>query len=313
MKQRTHTIRAVAILLAGLLLLPLAGCGRGAVGEAAKRDYAVYYLNSSEDQIQTEKFTPMDTSTDALIAELVALQQQAPADSDGIPLLPAGTAIEDYSFAEGTLTLNLSKSYTEIEPAREILARAGLVRTFIQINGVLRVAFQAGGRPIKDQSGNEIGALTAGSFLENAGKEINAYQLTTLKLYFASEDGERMVAETHPVYYTSNEPLERVVVEELMRGPREQGHLAVLASTASVLSVTAQDQICYVNFEASPVSPLVTASEEVQVWAIVNSLIENCSVSKVQFSIAGKSDGVFLDHVPLGRSFEKNNQLIQGG
>ena len=311
-KTRIHN-RITVFVLALVLAFSAAACGPQSEESRGDdvRSYQAFFLNQEQDQIQAELFSPMDDSTETMLLELVALQQQGPKDKELVPLLPEGTKIRDYELSSGTLTIDLDASYTAMEPSREILTRAGLVRTFVQVDGVSRVVFQVEGEPLTDPAGNEVGALTAASFLENAGKEINAYQQTSLVLYFTDEAGEGLVSERRTAYYTSNEPLERVVIEELMRGPSETGHYPVIASTVSVLSVTTQDQVCYVNFESSTASPLITASEEVQLYAIVNSLIENCSVSKVQFSIADSSEGVFLQEISLDQNFEKNTQLIK--
>ena len=308
-RRRIHN-RILCVLSAAVLLLSLAGC-KGGNGTAAARGYVLYYLNEDENQIRTERFAPMDTETNAMILELVALQRQSPKNDELHLLLPAGVELLNYDLEDETLTLNFNAAYGNMAPGREILTRAGLVRTFVQVDGVSRVALSIDGKPMKDQAGNEVGPMTAASFLENAGKEINAYQRTTLVLYFADETGGNLVSERHPVYYISNEPLEKVVLEELKRGPSEAGHSPVLAATTNILSVTSQDQTCYVNFEGSPAGSLVTATEEVQVFAIVNSLIENCSVNKVQLSIGGESDVVFQNEISLKQSFEKNTSLIR--
>lgn len=73
------------------------------------------------------------------------------------------------------------------------------------------------GDPLKDSKGREIGTMTADSFLENSGREIYQYQYATLTLYFANEAGDHLVKETRRVPYSTNIPLERVVVEQLMK------------------------------------------------------------------------------------------------
>lgn len=125
--------------------------------------------------------------------------------------------------------------------------RAGLVRTFVQVPEVERVTLLIDGDPLKDSKGREIGTMTADSFLENSGREIYQYQYATLTLYFANEAGDHLVKETRRVPYSTNIPLERVVVEQLMKGPKEDGHYAVLPDTMNVLSVTTSDRIAYVN------------------------------------------------------------------
>ena len=63
--------------------------------------------------------------------------------------------------------------------------------------------------------------MSLDSFLENTGKEIMAYQYKELNLYFTNEEGNQLVPEARQVYYNGNTPIEKVIVEQLLRGPGE--------------------------------------------------------------------------------------------
>ena len=47
-----------------------------------------------------------------------------------------------------------------------------------------------------------------------------------------------------------------------------------------------------------------------QFTPIANSLAETCHVSRVQFSVNGKSDVMFRDAMSLDRLYEENTRLI---
>lgn len=55
----------------------------------------------------------------------------------------------------------------------------------------------------------------------NDGNEINTYELVKVKLYFAT-DGDKLIAAYREKHYSTNTPLERFVVEELIAGPSGQ-------------------------------------------------------------------------------------------
>lgn len=55
--------------------------------------------------------------------------------------------------------------------------------------------------------------MTAESFVENPGEQINAIQTTTLTLYFSNRDGDALVKETQTVHYSSNISIEKLVIE----------------------------------------------------------------------------------------------------
>ena len=59
--------------------------------------------------------------------------------------------------------------------------------------------------------------------MENSGKQINDYKYISMDLYFSDETGEKLKSENRALYYSSNVPLERVVVEQLIKGPAGVG------------------------------------------------------------------------------------------
>ena len=155
--------------------------------------------------------------------------------------------------------------------------------------------------------------MTTDSFVENSAETINAYQSAVMTLYFTDLTGTKLIPETRKVYYTSSEPLERAVVEELFKGPRVTGSMATFGTDIHILSVITQDDICYVNLDSSSVR--ITAapdvSEEVQIYAIVNSLTDTCGVSKVQITLDGETNTVFRKTVRLSEPFSRKDSLIE--
>ena len=107
-------------------------------------------------------------------------------------------------------------------------------------------------------------------------------------------------------------PLERVVVEQLMKGPKEDGHYAVLPDTMNVLSVTTSDRIAYVNFDKSfKDSALSSVAEQIPIYAVVDSITANCKVDKVQFSINGESDVTFRETMKLNQFYEEDLSYLE--
>ena len=44
-------------------------------------------------------------------------------------------------------------------------------------------------------------------------------------------------------------PWERLVIEQLLKGPSSSGAYATIPANTKILSVSTRDQICYVNFD----------------------------------------------------------------
>ena len=297
------------IALAALWLGLCAGCG--SVADVGTGDaFSLYYLNGELDQLETVRYTPLTSDKEAMVTELIGQQGAAPQDGGMVPLLPEGTQIRSYELDGTLLTLDFNAMYSNMFIGREALVRGGLVREFLQVDGIERVAFTVEGEPLKDSYGEEIGAMNKNSFVENSAETINAYQSAKMTLYFTDETGTRLLPETRKVYYISSEPPERAVVEELAKGPSASGLYPSFAPDISVLSVVMQDGVCYVNLGSTDSTSNLNASEEVQIYSIVDSLADTCGVEKVQFSIDGDSTGVFRRDMSMSEQYSREESLI---
>ena len=270
----------------------------------------MYYLNAEMNQFATSAYVPTGKSTDALVQEVLAKQLEPAPEMDMQSLLPEGVSVKSYMLDGTTLQLNFDKTYNGIPTGREVLCRGGLVRQFLQVAGVDRVAFYVEDEPLKDSYGKEVGPMTNESFVENSASTINAYQSANMTLYFTDSTGTKLLPESRRAYYISSEPLEWAVVEEIEKGPRLAGRYATYSAGSNVLSVITQDGVCYVNLETKGVASPLNVAEDVQIYSIVNSLIDTCGVSKVQFSIDGDSNIVFREKISLTEQFTKNEDLI---
>ena len=292
------------------VLILLAGCSRSE-SEEKTADYFMYYLSLDGNQVVENACEPEASQGEELIQEFAEKFNETPEKEDYQRLMAKDVEIEGWTLEDSTLTLKIRGPYESMSRPREVLVRAGLVRGFTQIPEVERVQITTEDGELKDSSGNVIGPMTRESFVENAGKEINNYQYTTLTLYFANETGDKLVSETRSVYYSTSMPLERVVVEQLVKGPSEEGHYAVLSPDTNILSVTTSDNIAYVNFDETFVNGTISVAQEIPVYALVNSITTNCPVQRVQFSINGESDVTFRESMKLNQFYEKDLSYLE--
>lgn len=301
-------MRRLLAVLAALILL--AGCSGNGETEAPS-EYFMYYLSLEANKVVENAYEPEASSGDEMIQEFVDRLNETPEGEDYQRLMPKDVKIDSYSLEDSTLTLTIGGDYEQMERPREVLVRVGLVRAFTQISGVDRVQIVTENGELKDSAGNVIGAMTRESFVENAGSEINNYQYTTLTLYFANETGDKLVPETRSVYYSTSVPLERVVVEQLVKGPAEEGHYAVLPSDTNILSVTTSENIAYVNFDNTFMNGTMSVVQEIPIYALVNSITTNCPVQRVQFSIDGESDVTFRESMKLNQFYERDLSYLE--
>ena len=210
----------------------------------------------------------------------------------------------------GTLTVFLSSDYEELETVREILTRAALVNTLCQIDGVDSVSFLCGDHPLTNEDGSVVTAMNSDMFIFNSGKEIMNYEKVRLHLYFANEDGDQLVDTYRNVVYNSNISMERLVVEQVLKGPNSDVVFPTLNPAAKVLSVTTRDGVCYVNLDQAFLTEPYGVTSQVAIYSLVNSLTELSSVSAVQITIEGKTGKAFMDS-SLSSAFERNLSVVR--
>ena len=150
-----------------------------------------------------------------------------------------------------------------------------------------------------------MGWMNAEQFINNDGNEINTYEPVRVKLYFASEDGTNLIAAYREKHYSTNTPLERFVVEELIAGPTIEGLYPSINPATKVISVLTMDGICYVNLDENFLTVQGNVSTDVSIYSIVNSLVELSNINKVQILINGEVPTTFAATV-----FERNLDIV---
>lgn len=302
-------MRRLKMSLLLLVLCLLMGCTKRSEVKG-EGEYYLYYTNLEVTGLSSEVYKASAVTPEDLIPELLDALNHEPQEHTHFLLLSDTVYISDYTYDGSLVTLYMSKPYSEMPNTKEVLVRAGLVRTLVQIDGVDSVQIYVGDFPLTDSKGNEIGPMKARNFIENSGKEINSYKSASIQLFFTNADGNRLVSEERKLYYSSNVPLEQIIVEQLILGPKEAGNYATLPTTASVLNVTIVDGICYVNFNKAFLEQALSIQQEIPIYSISQSLIENCKVESVQISVEGEAELTFRESMPLNRFYEKNNALL---
>lgn len=301
-----------AVLLTLVLLSGMTGCARE---EKEDSGLLLYYLNEDLSSLNTLSYLMEDGKSKAdLSPQEMAddmLEQLATPSGDVRSIAPIQNfTVTGTTLQNGTLTVFLSSDYEELETVREILTRAALVNTLCQIDGVDSVSFLCGDHPLTYEDGSVVTAMNSDMFIFNSGKEIMNYEKVRLHLYFANEDGDQLVDTYRNVVYNSNISMERLVVEQVLKGPNSDVVFPTLNPAAKVLSVTTRDGVCYVNLDQAFLTEPYGVTSQVAIYSLVNSLTELSSVSAVQITIEGKTGKAFMDS-SLSSAFERNLSVVR--
>lgn len=285
------------------------GCGEESSGSAV----TVCFANSDRNGLVEKKTEIVPEAAASVQAEMLldAMSDESLMPDNAQALIEDKNMVLGFEINEKIIYVDMDRSFDRLSASDKLLLRAGLTKTLQQVPGIRSVGILVDGEPAKDSYGNPIGPTSSSAFLENPSKEINEYINTNMLLYFSDVSGEKLVPESRRVYYSSNAPLEEVVVSEIIKGPYESGKLAVFPSDTNILSVTIQDDICYINFDESISNAAASEVDPyVQIYSLVNSIQSVCNVSRVSFSVNGSSDYDYAGEIAFNTIFEPRKDLI---
>lgn len=300
--------RILCFILSLAMIFSMTGCNQE---EKKKGEYLIYYLNMDKSKIVAEEYDSTGAEGEALVEELLMKLQSAPDSSKLRQTIPANVIVNSFKRNGAYLYVDFSKEYMELKPEEEILVRASIVRTLAQIGEGQLIAFTVNSEPLLSHDGTLVGSMSADSFVENPGKQINSSVETTLTLYFANKDGTKLVKETRTVHYNSNTSMEKLIMEQLIEGPKKSGTMSTVPSGTKLISVSVVDGVCYVNLSESFKNQNAEVNEEIVLYSIVNSLTESQTVTQVQISINGSTDGKLRFTYDLSKMYERDLKLLK--
>lgn len=302
------------LLLLWLTIWCLGGCARKeepVPRELQEGTYKIYYINGSMTKLAPKEYYTQTRDQESLIQELMDQFLNVPNDVDSQVALSDKVGYLGYRQENQVLYLYFDAGYgsrVNMNPTREILCRAALAKTMTQIQGIDYISIYVADQPLLDSYGNPVGMVTGTDFVEGIS-DINAYEKSQFKLFFADETGQWLVEENREVVHSINTSLERVVVEELIKGPQVEGHYRTLPEDTRLLNVSVNENICYINFDATFLNNTLEVKEYIPIYSIVNSLSESSTVSKVQITINGSQNVMFRDVISLNTQFERNLEI----
>ena len=284
------------------------GCSGSDEGTAMN----IYYLDPEGYALVQDEYFRKAENPEAAVEEVLHALQNPKDIKEFQTTIPSSVEIKKFRLKDNILELTFDENYLELSKSIDVLLRASVVQTMVQIPEIKYVSFYVEDEPLKDLSGNAIGRMCAEDFAQNTGSSLKSYQETDLKLYFADKDGMKLVAEKHEgVHYNINTSIEKLVVEQLMKGSRSDKRSGTIPDTVKLLGVSVKDGICYVNFDSAFLTEGFNQKPEVAIYSIVNSIIANGNTTKVQILVDGSVDVSFKGTIDLSEPLEWRADLIE--
>lgn len=310
-KNGRSALRFMTVFLLTLCILSasLTGCTPPDVNEGSIR---VFYLNTEKTALVTRSHELHAETVYGQTEELLDLLSTVPPE-EGYSAPISNFERRDFSIEKNTVILELSGEYRELDNITEKLTRAAIVNTLCEITDIRRVTIRVNGALIVDENGNKSENMTADQFIYNAGSEMLNFERAEIHLYFASEDGKQLVESYRTVVFNGNIPMERLVLEEIIRGPNTDYNHPTVNENTKVVNILTRDNICTVTLDKTFLTNPYPVDPEVSVYSIVNSLTELPAIRQVQILIEGEDNPVLMNTFKLNSEtlLQKNTGLIQ--
>ena len=294
----------------GLCLLAMTGCGRGKGSGPGKNATFVYYVNTEGTDLVKEGYRIEDVPTEKVIGDMLQVMQEKPDSIEYKSVFPKGLKIQSWVLTDAILDIHFNSAYKDMKPEEEVLLRAAVVQSLTQIHGVDYIDFFVENEPLMDSVGEVIGYMDAESFLQYKGSSLHMYQLGNLKLYFSNEKGDGLVPREVSIRYNSNMSIERLIVEQLIKGPSGEGIGPVIPPETKVIGVSVKDNVCYVNLDEGFLNNTYVTDPRITIYAIVNSIVDGGASSQVQISVNGESNIKYMGSVDLSKPLSRDLDLV---
>ena len=269
----------------------------------------LYYTNKDNSQILTEtrevKLSRGQTLPQLSVEELL----KGPKTEGLKSTIPDNTKLLNIKVKDKVATVNLSGDFSGFSGMMaESLAVISIVNTLTDLEGIEKAHILVDDYELIAPSGDPYGPL-ASYDIEQINRDLNKQTIT---LYFPDEQAMHVIPEKRDV--VKNDPLEVIVVKELMKGPETPGLTEpTIPKEAKLLSVEVKDEVAYVDFSRDLIEKHVGGStgEMMTIAPIVNSLTELPGIKKVQFLVEGKKEKTLAGHVIFDEPFERSEDWIK--
>lgn len=302
------------VLIMLIPVLSLTGCEDNQEKESAGNGLKIYYLSKEKNKICSVPYVKVKGTNDKTVKDQVEsmLMRLLRSPSDEYEVgLPKDCEILDYTLDGNQLTIYFSDQYVEMDTTLEVLTRACIVKTLIQINQIQGISFMVNDGPLRNAKGEYVGMMTEDTFIENVGQQINTIASQDITLYVASADGHHLHGIRKSVYTSTNISSEKLIVKHLLDMHKGKDYQPSLPVNTKLISVSTLDGVCIVNFDSGFLEQNYLIDEDVVIYSIVDSLCELSTVNKVQISVNGETDMVYRENRSLDELFERNLDLVE--
>ena len=302
------SIAIIAIITISTVIVLLSG------GNKETENISFYFMNFQTNEWETEERAIEIIEPEKMAVNVLNELNAGPTGSGLSKSIPESVSVESIAMGQDkTLDVHFSEGYKELSATDSLNLRTSLVLTLTELSFIDNVRLFIGENEIIRSNGQPLGLLNKESFVTHDEKEVAVKELT---LYFSDSDVLGLLAEKRVIEIESNKqmPTEQYVIQELIKGPADPDHYALIPPETKVISVKVDKSICYIDFSADFVNKFHggSSAESLMISSIVNSLTELPKIQKVQFLIEGNKfhSETTTFSIDLTTPFERQEDLI---
>ncbi len=301
--------RILSLILILAMTISLFGCGEDKKDETS--GMYVYYINKAGDELTKEEFRVKSDNVNSQITDLLDALSKDGDDKENKAAVPESVIVNGFKLENGIITVDFNSEYNQLENQREVMCRAAVVLTLIQINAVDGIAFTVDDKPYEKVTGTKLGVMDASSFVSMLRGGDDQFARADFLLYFGNEEGSKLKKYELKNANYGNKTKEEFIVDKLISGPNKDGYTATLNKNIKLRSVSTSNNICYVDFDRSFLTERSGVLDEVCIYSIVNSLCELNDIHEVQITVNKNSDIVYHKKISLSEPLIRNLDLVE--
>ncbi len=301
------------IIISIFILLLFIGCFLGIRYITNKDDMIdvgidIYFKEITTSFMKSERHEIKGETNEDIVNSVLEELKLGPRDEALVGIIPEDIEFKNINIDKNVVTVDVSSEYSQLSSGEELMVRAAIVNTLTGLDFIDYVKITVEGFEIRNSQGEPIGLMSSESYITTPIISPEPKNYRTVKLYFANKDATAFNIEEREIEVNPNEPLEKYIIEELIKGPQEEGNYSTVPSETKLRSIKTEttDGICYVDLSSDFVTKHTGGStgEWFTIYSIVNSLTELENIKKVQFLIEGEKQQNFKGHIDFSTLFE---------
>ncbi len=303
-----------------LCVMSLVGCKPQDKQEEMANSIKVYFYSAEDASLITENVAvdlEPNAPSDKLLDVVIKALYKGPQTTNTLQN-PIAMPIDAVNLKDGIVSINFNEDYESLKVQEQIASRNSLIHSLTQLEFVKAVDFSIEGKPLTNVIGDAIGSMTYQDIVTNVLDPNPPTSQQKITLYFANKEGTQLVKEERKILINNSIPLERYVLEELIKGPQTEGLLATIPKETKLNDVKTKDSVCQVDLSIDLKSKHFSTpmSKKLMIYSVVNALTDlpepkRSDIRKVAFLIDGKKESEFSKDIDLSESLGRDESLIE--